>query len=172
MTDEKVTRRKAIHRATGIAGAAALGSVVLGSGPVQAEAVRAGAAGKLLPVPVLDAEATLRARNDMTVVIRNSYVNRTPVVTRLNWAPTDHAEFLMFSHRPAREGDLTGHGYVRGLRTFGTAVPQWCERFVFPVLHPGHAAGYQALAMWPQSPFDFKKMVQLGNMIDAVETSL
>jgi hypothetical protein len=122
-------------------------------------------------------------RNDVSVAVRNWFVNRNPMFTRLKWVPVERVDFLMYSHRYARPGEVEASAAFqrvhkssrgRGLVTVGSGKQQYCQTFQFPVQVGGSAQTARAQVMpgGIQTPFDFNMTVQLQNMVDDIEASI
>jgi len=159
----KITRRKAIQQSGIAIGAAAVGSVVLGSG----QAVAA-------PVPDVTRGAVAGFRdyaavNDITFAIRNWYPNRCPVLTRFKWVEVERCDFQMFDHRYPPLSRDPGRCW-----SHGSASTQWCQEFRMPV-PVGESRrmvpGLPCPAAF-HSTLDFNMTCQLQNLVDDVESSI
>jgi hypothetical protein len=168
---DSITRRDAIKRSAAVvAGMTALGGVAIGDEVVEP-----------VVIPTLDPITAEAARNDVTVAIRNWFVNRCPVLTRFNWIPVERVDFLMHSHRYARPGELAGVSTAvhpafgaRGLVTVGESIQQFCQTFQFCVTAGPSPQGMPShiLLGGVQTPFDFNMTMQLQNLVDDLEMNL
>jgi hypothetical protein len=67
-------------------------------------------------------QAGVEARNDVTVVIRNWFANRNPLVTRLPYVPVERVDFLMYAHKYRARSTTLGAAVTANSQTALTAA--------------------------------------------------
>jgi hypothetical protein len=137
---QKTTRRQAIKAAIMAIPAMAVAKISLAM-PV-ASPVRSKLMATAVPLRNID------GRNDVTVMIRNFFANRCPILTRASWTPSDQPDAV--SRQPSY------------------------QTFRMPVQTVGYAQakGPQPFPGGIQSPLDFNMQIQLQHMVDDVEYSI
>lgn len=96
---------------------------------------------------------------DVSVAVRQWFVNWTPVVSRSLWVPIDLPGFRLFN---CRYGEPPDEG----------STWQDCQDFQMPVGVGGDPCLPFMMPDGSSSPFSFEKTMQLRNLISDIETSI